>query len=364
MFASHEQSGFNFIELYITVKEILPSQQSQITEDAIEEEEDEDQSEAEINVVDEEEEESETQLDELLNNDAEEDDEPEPVPPSQVYNPPQHMTQLNLQDDPSSTDIFYNPYMRSNNELKVGDKFMTKEDCVRAIKKYHMDNSADFSVERTDARRYVIRCRNVICKFRLAASYKKRSDSWEVASIDPPHSCTAANIAQDHRKLGSDLICQDILPMVNKDPSVKVSIIISHIVTRYNYTPSYKKAWITRTKAVEKVYGNWEDSYKELPRYLTALKTYAPDTVAILETLPAGGPDGTLVGGNRIFNRLFWAFKPCIKGFSFCKPIIQIDGTWLYGKYKGTLLMAVAQDGNSNVFPIAFALVEGETADG
>jgi hypothetical protein len=46
------------------------------------------------------------------------------------------------------------------------------------------------------------------------------------------------------------------------------------------------------------------------------------------------------------------------KGFAFCNPIIQIDGTWLYGKYKGTLLMAVAQDGNNNVFPIALALVK------
>ena len=49
---------------------------------------------------------------------------------------------------------------------------------------------------------------------------------------------------------------------------------------------------------------------------------------------------------------------------AFCKPIIQIDGTWLYGKYKGTLLMAVAQDGNNNVFPISFSLVEGEMAGG
>jgi hypothetical protein len=36
----------------------------------------------------------------------------------------------------------------------------------------------------------------------------------------------------------------------------------------------------------------------------------------------------------------------------------------LYEKYKGTLLMAVTQDGNNNIFPIAFALVEGETAEG
>ena len=38
-----------------------------------------------------------------------------------------------------------------------------------------------------------------------------------------------------------------------------------------------------------------------------------------------------------------------------------MDGTHLYGKYGGTLLMAIAQDGNSNILPIAFAVVEGET---
>jgi hypothetical protein len=33
-------------------------------------------------------------------------------------------------------------------------------------------------------------------------------------------------------------------------------------------------------------------------------------------------------------------------------------------KYKGTLLMTVAQDDNINTFSIAFALVERETAGG
>ncbi|KAK7275027.1 hypothetical protein RIF29_16133 [Crotalaria pallida] len=47
--------------------------------------------------------------------------------------------------------------------------------------------------------------------------------------------------------------------------------------------------------------------------------------------------------------------------FEFCKPIIQIDGTFLYGKYRGTLLIATSQDGNSKVVPLAFAIVEGET---
>lgn len=119
--------------------------------------------------------------------------------------------------------------------------FRTKEECVRAIKRIHMDNSAD-TVKRTDSRRYVIEWRNILCKFRLVASHRKRSDSWEIAYVDPPHSCITTNVVHDHWKLSAELICQDILSLVNKDPSVNVSIVISHIVTRYNYTPSYKKA--------------------------------------------------------------------------------------------------------------------------
>ena len=41
------------------------------------------------------------------------------------------------------------------------------------------------------------------------------------------------------------------------------------------------------------------------------------------------------------------------------KPIIQVNGTFLYGKYKCTLLVATLQDDNRNVVSIVFALVEG-----
>ena len=62
-------------------------------------------------------------------------------------------------------------------------------------------------------------------------------------------------------------------------------------------------------------------------------------------------------------DRVFWSFKPCIDGFNFCKPKIQVDGTFLNGRYHGTLLTATAQDGNRNIFPLAFAIVEGETQE-
>jgi len=58
----------------------------------------------------------------------------------------------------------------------------------------------------------------------------------------------------------------------------------------------------------------------------------------------------------------FWTFKALVDGFAYYKPKIQIDGTFLYEKYKETLLVAVTQDGINHILHIVFALVEGETA--
>jgi hypothetical protein len=63
------------------------------------------------------------------------------------------------------------------------------------------------------------------------------------------------------------------------------------------------------------------------------------------------------------FHRVFWAFAPCIAGFAHCRPVISIDGTHLYGRYEGKLLIAMAIDANNEVYPLAFAVVESENKD-
>ncbi|XP_073225786.1 uncharacterized protein [Cicer arietinum] len=151
------------------------------------------------------------------------------------------------------------------------------------------------------------------------------------------------------------------MQVMRMDPSIKVNVIIAQIQALYNYTISYRirKAWLGKNKAIEQIYGNWEESYNQLPRWLLVMQTFAPGTIIKMETIPAYNEHG-LINGMTIFHRLFWAYVPCISAFKFCKPIVQVDGTWLYDKYKGTLLVAVAQDGNDNIIPIAYALVEGE----
>ena len=128
------------------------------------------------------------------------------------------------------------------------------------------------------------------------------------------------------------------------------------------YTVSYRKAWLGKQLAIEKVYGNWEESYQKLPSLLNAMQLYVPGFIWKMKTQPAY-EGNQLDVDHIIFKRVFWTFKPWIDGFKFCKPVVQVDETFLYGKYRGTLLVVVAQDGRNNILSIAFAIAEGETAE-
>ena len=61
-----------------------------------------------------------------------------------------------------------------------------------------------------------------------------------------------------------------------------------------------------------------------------------------------------------VLYRVFWSFAQMEHAFQFCRPVILVDGTFLTGKYRGTLMMVAAIDPKDQIVPMAFALVEGE----
>jgi hypothetical protein len=49
-----------------------------------------------------------------------------------------------------------------------------------------------------------------------------------------------------------------------------------------------------------------------------------------------------------------------VAGFAHCRHVVSIDGTFLTGKYKGTLMVVVGMTAKNQLLPLAIALVEGE----
>ncbi|TYK18257.1 uncharacterized protein E5676_scaffold411G001980 [Cucumis melo var. makuwa] len=148
----------------------------------------------------------------------------------------------------------------------------------------------------------------------------------------------------------------EIQNIVRADPSVTVSVLMEMIKQQYGYMVKYRRVWQAKRKALVVVFGDWDKSYNKLPYWLSAVVHYNPGTRVDWFLLPSDVP------GTTIFGRVFWAFGPAIEGFKYCRPLIQIDGTHLYGKYKGKMLTALSIDANGHIFPLAFAIVEGENA--
>ncbi|XP_025679552.1 uncharacterized protein [Arachis hypogaea] len=169
-------------------------------------------------------------------------------------------------------------------------------------------------------------------------------------------------ISQDYAKLDSDTIADAIRLLVEGDPSIKVKSVIEEVESKFNYTVTYHKAWLGKQKSVAKIFGDWEVSYQILPVWLKAMIAKMLRSRVQIKMLPVYR-ESEEVQGVRVLHRIFWSFYPCIVAFRHCKPLVQVDGTHLYRKYKCAFLVAVAQDGNQNIVPIAFAIVEDETAD-
>jgi len=43
--------------------------------------------------------------------------------------------------------------------------------------------------------------------------------------------------------------------------------------------------------------------------------------------------------------------------------VISIDATYLYGKYKGNLMIAMVTDANNKIYPLAFTVVKSESTE-
>ncbi|RYQ85584.1 hypothetical protein Ahy_B10g105148 isoform B [Arachis hypogaea] len=249
-------------------------------------------------------------------------------------------------------------------EFQVGQQFQDKDEALLSVKSYSIRRGVQYKVLESDHRRYVGKCSEFGngCTWLIRLSLRKRKGLWEVKRYNGPHTCLATSISSDHRSLDYYVISAFIMPMVRADASVSIKVLLNATAAHFGFRPTYRRVWMAKQKAIALIYGDWDESYNDIPRWVLGVQLTMPGSVAVLRTSPVR-VGGQVDESQAYFHRLFWTFPPCIEAFRHCKPLVSIDGTHLYGKYGGTLLIAIAQDGNSNILPVAFALVEGENAE-
>ncbi|XP_038721994.1 uncharacterized protein LOC120014144 [Tripterygium wilfordii] len=135
-----------------------------------------------------------------------------------------------------------------------------------------------------------------------------------------------------------------------------------HIQNNYQYKMQRSNSDVIQLKCVKEPVCNW---------YLRAMKKEKLNVWKI--TVIRGQhtcTNASLHQGHRQLDSEYiakevlpMAFWPSIVGFQSCRPLISIDDTHLYGKYKGKLLIAVGYDADNGLFSLCFAIVDEESAD-
>jgi hypothetical protein len=125
---------------------------------------------------------------------------------------------------------------------------------------------------------------------------------------------------------------------------------------KYGFEVPYNKVFRGKEKALDMIFGKWDDSYDLLPTYRAELLKSALGSIVELDT--------EVHQGDVCFRRFFVALKPCIDGFlQGCKPYIAIDATHLTGRSRGQLAAVVAIDENNSLFSVAYGVIETESTE-
>ncbi|KAL4017276.1 hypothetical protein IC575_024954 [Cucumis melo] len=217
-----------------------------------------------------------------------------------------------------------------------------------------MKKNFQFVVKKSTKEVLFVRCIDNKCGWRLRAVRLKDSNIFKIKKYVKVHSCSLEFLNRDHRQAKSWVV-GELIKSKFKGPGriYKPRDIIEDMRQDYGINMSYEKAWRARENAYERVRGSPEESYNLLRRYGEALKFTNSGTIFHME-----------LEDDRFFKYLFMVVGACVRGFLNCiRPVIVMDGTFLKNKYRGQLIVAVCLDGNNQIYPLAFGVVDRETDD-
>ena len=173
---------------------------------------------------------------------------------------------------------------------------------------------------------------------------------FQVRTYNPEHKCPRPLNGTKSPQATSCLISEFIRERLRVHQDYRPKEIISDSQRELGVQISYRKAHVAREIAMKHIRGSFEYSYMTLCDYRLELKSTKSGTV-----------DNLWIEDDHSFQRYYVCFGACARSFkSSLRPLIALDGTHLRGKYPGALLIAVCQDGDHGLFPLAFAIVESE----
>ncbi|CAN1184867.1 hypothetical protein LINPERHAP2_LOCUS37210 [Linum perenne] len=193
---------------------------------------------------------------------------------------------------------------------------------------------------------------NIECKWRVYASWWNKDEAYIIKAVGSPQTCGRT---QRIKGATAKWIAQRYMGRFRIDPELNTRHLVKEIGLTYGLEVTVRVCANARKEARRILEGTLAEQYAKMRSYVSTLQLADPDGLFALEVDPVPGTQTSK------FKRLYVGFSSLRLGFlSGCRRMFALDGCFLKGEVKGMLLSAVGKDGNNQMFPIAWAVVEGE----
>jgi hypothetical protein len=244
------------------------------------------------------------------------------------------------------------------------------------IADFHVQRNIELEIINSSKSKLVMKCKDSNCSWRMYVT-PNITCIWDIKTNPLEYSCFGSTTRADHSQMTSRMIV-DIVKNRLRD-NLEMTVKEARGLVRQKFPtvqPSYNKLWRGRELVIADLFGSWERSYEMLPSLLAAIQNSTYGTKYIIETVSstkfgveifdrvawAFGPCivPSTKFGVEIFDRVAWTFGPCIAAWPYLRPVLIIDAGFLSGRYADKLFMACGYDAEQQLLPLAFAVVAGE----
>ncbi|XP_010533352.1 PREDICTED: uncharacterized protein LOC104809156 [Tarenaya hassleriana] len=243
--------------------------------------------------------------------------------------------------------------LNNTSHIYEGQFFEDKLSFRLAIEKIALNNTYGYRIVKSSGNTIVAQCPVNRCGWMVRAVKKDGAGVFCVRKYKSEHTCSIDDRNKYVRRPPANLASHFLYEKVKGSArEFKPKDVKKNMLTDYGFDMTYWQAWKAKEKAIDIVRASPENSFNFLPAYLELIQEANSGTVT-----------SYVVDEDCRFKYAFIAFGACLRGFCYMRKVIVVDGTFLTGKFKGVLLVAVCQDGNNHIYPIAFGVVDSENVD-
>ncbi|XP_020245229.1 uncharacterized protein LOC109823366 [Asparagus officinalis] len=197
----------------------------------------------------------------------------------------------------------------------VGQEFNDVEHLRQSLGNYSIALGFNFAYLKNEPRRLIVKCKGADCEWMVHCNRRTDCKRFYVKKIGRAHSCLGGGIGEKgHPRASRKWVANIVKSILKEQPTYRAIDLKKKLLREFGVDIPYGRAWCGKELAQQELYGYAKHSYEQFRWYKD---------------------------------------KGFVEG---CRPILFLDGTHLFDRYKGTLLAATALNGDGGMFPVALCI--------